>query len=160
MQKHNYLLVGLLVALGLGAMWACQPKEVTSAKVYIQQNDWDKAIEQLESAVASTPENAEAQYLLGQGYGKKGRFADMNRSFDASLAVGNAFEAQITFEREKYWVDYFNKGVNAFNEENIESALQAFETAATISPNKPENYRNLAVGYLRTDQFEKSEENY
>ena len=160
MKKHNVVLVALIAIVGLSVMWACQPKEVTSAKVYIQQNDWDKAIEQLEAAVAVTPENAEAQYLLGQGYGKKGRFEDMNRAFDASLAAANTFEQQIKFEREKYWVEYFNKGVNAFNEENVDNAIQAFETAALVNSEKPENYRNLAVAYLRKDQFDKAEENY
>lgn len=160
MKKRDYYLVGVLALLALGILLACQPKEVTSAKVYIQQNDWDKAIEQLEANIATNPQNAEAQYLLGQGYGKKGRYADMNRAFEASLAVANTFETQITFEREKYWVEFFNKGVNFFNEENIEEAIKAFETAAVVQPKKPENYRNLAIGYLRTDRFAMAEESY
>lgn len=160
MSKLTYLVFALVITIGLAVMWACQPKEVTSAKVYIQQNDWDKAIEQLEAAVATNPQNAEAQFLLGQGYGKKGRFEDMNRAFDASLAVAPTYEAQITFEREKYWVDYFNRGVNFFNEDNIEAAIEAFQTAAVIHPKKPENYRNLAVGYLRLDNFDKAIESY
>jgi tetratricopeptide (TPR) repeat protein len=160
MKKRDYFLFGVLAVFTMGILWACQPKEVTSAKVYIQQNDWDKAIEQLEASIATNPQNAEAQYLLGQGYGKKSRYADMNRAFDASLAVENTYEAQITFEREKYWVEYFNKGVNFFNEEKIEEALKAFETAAVVQPKRTENYRNLATGYLRTDQFAKAEENF
>jgi tetratricopeptide (TPR) repeat protein len=44
----------LAVTLFLG----CQTKEVTSAKVYQQQGNWDKMIEQLEQAVKIYPKDA------------------------------------------------------------------------------------------------------
>ena len=68
----------------------------------------------------------------------------MNRAFDASLAAANTFEAQITFEREKYWVEHFNKGVNFFNEENIEGAVQAFEKALSLDPKSLDSLAQMA----------------
>lgn len=162
MSTKKFFLAGLtvLMAFALTVQWGCQTKEVTSAKVYISQNDWDNAIAQLEAAVATTPENAEAQYLLGRGYGVKGRFEEMNRAFEASLAADPKFENQIKFEREKYWIDAFNKGVQAFNQKDLPAAISAFEQARQIDPERVETYRNLAVGYLGTKQYDKAVETY
>ncbi len=156
MNKYTHIALSLLVVLSVGLMWGCQPKEVTSAKVYIQQNDWDSAIKQLEIAVQNYPENAEAHYLLGRAYGMKGRFEDMNREFEASLKADPKFATQIEFERNKYWIESYNKGVQMFNADKIEEAIEAFKKAAVIDPNRVETYRNLAVAYARAKRFEEA----
>ena len=70
-------LLTLLPILLLG----CQPKEISSAKIYIQKRDWQKAIELLEQAVVAHPNNPEAHFLLGKAYGDKSRFKDMKKQF-------------------------------------------------------------------------------
>jgi len=151
-----------VAALGVGVtlLLSCQSKEVTSAKVYIQQGDWDKAIEQLEQAVRLYPKDAQAHYLLGEGYGNKGRYADMNREFEASLAIGPTFQEKITFTREKLWVQRFNAGVKAFNDGNVEKAIEEFDTAIVIDSHKPEAYANLGASYVRKEDYEKAKEAY
>ena len=49
----------ILAAVQLVILASCQSKNLTSAKIYIQQDDWDGALEQLEWAVEATPDNAE-----------------------------------------------------------------------------------------------------
>jgi tetratricopeptide (TPR) repeat protein len=146
---------GLALALAVSvSFWACQSKEVTSAKVYIQQGDWDKAIEQLELAVQSYPEDPEAHYLLGRGYGEKGKFKEMNEEFDKSLALSPKFADRIRVTREKYWVDNFNRGVRFIQAEELEKAEQAFQTAIVLDPSKPEAYKNLAYTYIRMNNVD------
>ena len=53
----SLLYVGFL--FGLLVLSGCGMKELTSAKVYIQQKDWDEAIKQLERAVELYPDHAE-----------------------------------------------------------------------------------------------------
>ena len=139
---------------------ACQTKEVTSAKVYIQQDNWDKAIEQLEKAVTLYPGDAEAHYLLGEGYGNQGNWAKMNEMFDKSLAIGPAFEPQIKSVREKYWVTTFNSGVNRINGEDTEGALKQFKTCLQIDPKRAEAYKNLAFTYMRLDSLQEAKATY
>ena len=150
-MKNLRFLFAVLIVSGAALTWGCQSKEVTSAKVYIQQNDWDNAIIQLESSIEAGKGNSEAHYLLGRAYGQKGRIEDMVESFEESMKIDNKFESQITFEKERFWVDNFNKGVNGFNQKDLNSAIEAFETAALISPEKIESYRNLGVAYMQID---------
>jgi len=144
---------GILILIFGGG---CQTRELTSAKVHIRQNDWDNAVVALEKAVAAHPQNAEAQFLLGRGYGAQGRFVNMNRAFAASLAAAPQFETEIKTWRQKYFAEYFNAGVSAARENNFAAARDAFATAAVIDPQQPETNRNLAYVYARAGEFEKA----
>ncbi len=156
-MKSKFSAAATILALVASvSFWACQSKEVTSAKVYIQQGDWDKAIEQLELAVQTYPDDPEAHYLLGRGYGEKGKFKEMNAEFDKSLKISPKFEQQIRITREKYWVDNFNRGVNFIKAGQTEKALEAFKTAILLDPSKPEAYKNLAYAYIRMNNADEA----
>ncbi|MBN1350748.1 tetratricopeptide repeat protein [candidate division KSB1 bacterium] len=156
------LSVGLAIVLSVGIFFlmSCQTKEVTSAKVYIQQDDWDKAIEQLEQAVQLYPNDMEAHYLLAQGYGKQGKFPEMVREMDASLAIGPQYKADIDKLRQYHWGTNFNKGIKSHKEEDQESAVESFKTAILIDPTRPEAYKNLAIVYSNMQMKDKSAEVY
>ena len=71
MKKQMWLSLTLLLALFVFALFTgCQDTYTTSAKVYMQQNNYDKAIEQCLLAIDQIPNNAEAYYVLGQAYGQ------------------------------------------------------------------------------------------
>jgi uncharacterized protein HemY len=53
----------MLATLLLVIFASCQSKNLTSAKIYIQQDDWENALRQLELAVEATPDNAEVAFL-------------------------------------------------------------------------------------------------
>ncbi|MDZ7372866.1 MAG: tetratricopeptide repeat protein [candidate division KSB1 bacterium] len=147
-----------LALIGVLAFVGCQTKEVTSAKVYIQQDDWDKAIEQLQMAVKMYPNDPEAHYLLGEGYAVKGDYDGMNREFEASLAISPKFEPQIRASREKYWIRAFNSGVNKFNARAYDEAARDFLTATRIDPSRPEAYVNGATAFLVLDSLPRAVE--
>jgi len=135
---------------------SCQIKELTSAKVHIQQNDWDKAVIELEKAVTAHPENAEAQFLLGRGYAAQQRFANMNRAFAASLAASTRFELEIKSWRRQYFSEYFDSGVKAARENNFPAARDAFATATIIDPKQSEAYKKLAGVHAKVGELEKA----
>ena len=144
----------MLLCVGLLLIVSCQTKEVTSAKVYIQQDDWDKAVEQLEVAVKLYPNDPEAHYLLAQGYGKKGLFPEMVREMDASLAAGPTFEADISKLRQYYWGTSFNTGIKRHKENDTDAAIQYFQTSIMIDSTRAEGYKNLAIMYTNQGKTE------
>ncbi|HNW58467.1 MAG TPA: tetratricopeptide repeat protein [bacterium] len=156
MKKISSLILPVIVLVALFTIMGCQTKEVTSAKVYISQNNWDKAIEQLEQAVQIYPNDAEARYLLGEGYGNKGMWEKMNEMFNQSAALAPTFATQIKNTREKYWVTTFNQGVSRVNAKegqtpDVEGAIKEFSAAIKIDPSRVEAYKNLAYSYLRNN---------
>lgn len=95
----NFLLIGSMVLSII--LIGCQPKEVTSAKVYMQQKNWAKAIEQLTKAAEFYPYDAEVFYLLGKAYANTGDKDKMNEMFNKSLEISPAFSQKIKSVREK-----------------------------------------------------------
>lgn len=134
----------------------CQSKELTTAKVHIQQNDWSKAVVQLEKAVAENPQNAEAQFLLGRGYALQGRFAEMHRAFEASLKASPHFALEIKSWQAQHFSEQFNLGVKAAGEKDWAAAREAFVAALQIEPAHPEAYRHLAYVHDKLGEPEKA----
>ncbi len=160
MRKYAALIAVLSIAIVSVIITGCQVKEVTSAKVYIQQDNWEKAQEQLEQAVALYPTNAEAWYLLGQAHARKNNFEDMNAAFEKSLAAGPNFRQQIVYERDRHYVSYFNNGHKRATGGLLEEALQDFETCAVIDPDRPGTYKNIGYVYVQMGDMTKATEYY
>ncbi|MGH7492004.1 MAG: tetratricopeptide repeat protein [bacterium] len=146
------LLCGIMVSCVAPQTFA-QSMEMTSAKLYIQQNEWDKAIHWLEEALKKKQDNAEAHFLLAQGYGQKARFADMIKEFNATEQYDKKgkYAKDLQNFRQRYFAESFNAGVKAFNEQNFEAAADKFSTAATLDPTQIASYQNLTVAYRQVE---------
>ncbi len=153
--RRIFFKIALLI-LTAGLFCGCQPKEVTSARLYFRNNDWNRAIEQLEQAVKLYPNNPEAHFLLGQAYGRKERFKEMVREFDLSLKLSNKFAVPIAAESERYWVEKYNAAIIALDKEQYTEAENYLLTAILIDTSKYEGYKKLAAIYLLTNRTEKS----
>ncbi|MCR4438411.1 MAG: tetratricopeptide repeat protein [bacterium] len=156
-MRKRLIAVGVLVFLGASlVLLGCQSKEVTSAKVYIQQDDWAKATEQLEMAVKIYPQDAEAHFLLGQAYAQRGDFAGMRKEFDASLAISPRFEPRIKHDIERHWVSYFNNGIKRVNAGQLAAAKEDFLTCLVIDAKRTEAYKNLGYTYVQLDSLKRA----
>jgi len=149
-------------------MFGCRSKEVESALIYInQQNDWDKAMEQLQQAVQVNPADLEAQVYLGEGYGRRGEYQKMNEHYDAAKKLmegaGKAnqkFAEKINFDTDKFWRESFNKGVANVKAEKLADAALNFQNCIVIDANRPEAHRNLGYVNLQTENLEAAITNY
>ena len=170
----------LCCALWLGAD-GCQSAALTSAKLYLQQEEPQKAKEQLEQAAQSEPANPEVHFLLGKIYGAEGDYAAMGSAFGRSLSVSPRFAKDIQAERYRYWAKEYNDGVrlaageqevpNEFDvkvkpiEEGVRVPVQpvrkpdfaaaraAFQRAAQVDSTRLESWRNLAFVYYHLDSL-------
>lgn len=165
MRKSNLLIiVSLFISLILSG-FQCSSTELTSARLYIQQENFDKAIYVLYKDVQKNPQSDEGWYLMGYTFGEMGKMDSMVVGFDNSLAISNKFAKEIEDSKRFHWANRFNTGVNLFQRgnktENEDSAkifydksVAAFEEAALIEPDSADNYKNLAFVYLSSGRNE------
>ena len=149
-MKNVCLLTGCLL-MGF-ALMGCQSTALTSAKVYLQQDDLEHAEEQLKTAVTLHPEDAEAHYWLGTIYARTGRYEQMNASFDRSLALSPKHRKDIAQGRQKYYVQHYNRGVQAVQTGDFANAAKAFEVAVMIDPGQIGAFKNLAFCQYKLGQ--------
>ncbi len=158
MKKALSILVLLSMVLGLSA-FACASTELTSAKLYVQQKNYDKAIEALEKETTKNPKSDEGFYLLGYVYGEQGNLEAMVENFDKSLAVSNKFEKTITDYNQFQWQDNFNKGVGLFNRGTkvnsedsskmfYDKSVERFQNCTQILPDSVGAYQNMVYSLM------------
>ncbi len=156
MKNYYRLLAPLVIIMAISFAFVgfqCSSAELTSAKLYIQRSEWDKAEEQLQKDVANNPKDGEGWYLLGRVRGEKRDWPGMVQAFDSSLAISNANEKDIVLVREHYWVQAYNNGTRYLqNAKDTASyygkAVHEFRTAILLEPDSLMNYRGLAYTYL------------
>ena len=158
MRKYVSILALSAMLFGIVA-FQCSSTELTSARLYIQQKNYPKAIEVLEQEIAKNPNSAEGFYLLGYVYGEQGDIDKMIENFDKSLKIDKSFESNISDSRKFHWQDQFNKGVGLFNRATkttnedtsqifFDKSIKSFENAILCQPDSVDTYKNLVFAYL------------
>jgi len=159
-MKHSKLFVLAFLVLSMVFVgYQCGSTEITSAKLYIQQKNYDKAIEVLQKEVTKNPKSDEGYYLLGYVQGEQGNFEGMVDSYDKSLAISKSFEKNINDSRKYFWAQAFNRGVSLYQRgvksTDADSAkiyydksIADFNSALKIEPDSGDTYKNLAFVYL------------
>lgn len=159
-MKHSKLFVLAFLMLSLVLVgYQCGSTEITSAKLYIQQKNYDKAVEVLQKEITKNPKSDEGYYLLGYVQGEQGNFEGMVDSYDKSLAISKNYEKNINDSRKYFWAQAFNRGVSLYQRgvksTDTDSAqifydksIADFKSALKIEPDSADTYKNLAFVYL------------
>src|SRR3989304_423131 len=159
-MHRSKLIIASLVLVGLMFTgFSCSSSSLTGARLYIQQKNYEKAVESLQKEVETNPASAEGFYLLGFVYGEMGDMDKLIINFDKSLSISNQFQKDITDYRKFYWANEFNKGVGYFqkgnNSQNADSikifydkSIEAFKTSTKLEPDSTNTYKNLAFVYM------------
>lgn len=152
-----------LIVLGSAAIvlfftltgFECASPEMTSARLALQQKNYDKALEALHKETAKNPTADEAYYLMGYLYGERENIDAMVENFNKSLSISKKYEKEIKQAKKSYWGTSFNKAVafvkKAQNNPSkdsstvyLEKAASMFRQAIKAEPDSVDTYRNLA----------------
>lgn len=159
MKQSKLFVIAFLMLSMLFVGYQCGSTEITSAKLYIQQKNYDKAIEVLQKEITKNPKSDEGYYLLGYVQGEQGNFNEMVDSYDKSLAISKSFEKNINDSRKYFWAQAFNRGVSLY-QRGVKStdpdsqkvfydkSIADFQSALSIEPDSADTYKNLAFVYL------------
>ena len=168
--------VNIFTAIVFGAFliftgFQCSSTEITSAKLYIQQKNWDKAIDALNKEVSKNPKSDEGFYLLGTVYAEKENMDKMIENYEKSLGVSKKYEKEIKAAKKYHWANFFNRGVAFFNraaqQTDLDSATvmnnkstYAFDQAIKLEPDSLDSYKNLAYVYMNMQKYDEAVPNF
>lgn len=147
--------------------YQCASTEITSARLYIQQKNYNKAEEVLQKEVTKNPQSEDGWYLTGFVKHEKRDYKGMLEAFNKALQVGKKYEREINQLLKASWAENFNDGVNYFNAANRSSnsdtakilrqkAINSFQTAIMLQPDSNDTYRNLVFVYLSAGDLDGS----
>lgn len=166
MRKKLVFILGI-IASGLAISgFQCSSTEITSAKLYIQQKNYDKALDVLQKEVQKNPQSDEGFYLLGVVNAEKEQYGNMIDAWGKSLAVSDKFKKDIDNQKKYWWVQLFNGGVNLYqrgikapedsNKILYDQSIESFNYAVQLQPDSADTYKNLAFVYLSAQRLDEA----
>ncbi|MBN1399456.1 MAG: tetratricopeptide repeat protein [Anaerolineae bacterium] len=141
------LMVMLQGALGCIGPTPISPADadalVENAKSALDRNDYDGAIEGLGQVVRAAPERAEAHFLLGNAYAKKGQHDQAVEAYQKAI------------ELDADYVDaHSNLGFVYYQQQRLPEAEAAFRKALALEPNDAEIHYNLGGVLAAKNQYD------
>mgnify|MGYP001101391208 CR=1 FL=1 len=129
-MRYARWLAVFFAVVGLG----CQRSTLTAAKLYIKQQQPQKAKEQLAEALKLEPENAEAHFLMGKLLAAEGHYTEMVEHLDRAAGLSPKFQTEAEQTRRHYWAREYNAGVSYAQGERPDfgKALRSFHNATLI----------------------------
>ena len=142
----------------------CGSTEMTSAKLYIQRNDWRGAEVALAREAAKNPKNAEAQYFLGFARLQLAKFPDALIALNQSLEASNEFASKIKDAKHFGWAQTLNLGVTQYNASISASkdsapmlrakAIESYKTSIAFEPDSLVSYNRLAIAQSANSDYD------
>lgn len=168
MMYRTKIMFSFILLIGLAVTgFQCTSTELTSAKLYIQQKNYEKAIESLKKEVAKNPKSDEGYYYLGFVYGELGNYNEMMDAYNKSLGISNQFISYINDSKLHFWAQLFNEGVGYFQKGSnskdkdsakvfYEKSIKDFNDAIRLEPDSTDTYKNLAFVYMTQQRYDEA----
>jgi len=176
MQRRSWIIL-ICSVLITTFYWSCTSAELTSARIYARDKEYDKEEEQLLLAMkGADSENPEVYFRMGSDiYANRGEWEKMNEMLNKAISLGEDIKIPVGAEnltvregveliRGKYWAGFYNKGANAYNDalsgdlelknSNLDKAIDLFSTAIQIFPTEGKTYKNLLFCYVQKEDQE------
>jgi tetratricopeptide (TPR) repeat protein len=126
------------------------------ARTTYQEGDYQESAALAEKVLKYDPANKETHELLNASYYQRGKQLSRERKYHEALEAFNRVDPgykdvnfQLAHNRKHLAEAHYRKGVKFFIEEDIEGAIQEWETTLSLEPDHPkakkdiENARNL-----------------
>lgn len=137
-----------------------QTRQSQAATLFIAQQNYEQALAQAQEGLEADSANPVHYFLAGQAYAGLGDYERANEMFERAEEIYPAYELDIEPEREAAWGVAFNRGVEAYNEGDIEEASEWWDRANRIYGIRPEAYMNLAVIHTQERDYDRAIEAY
>ena len=168
------LLAGLLVLVGLSGLAGCRSAHTTSAILYIDEQDYDKAVKVIHEGFEYRDDEPDAYYYLGEAYSHLAEEAVENDDFlEASKNYKSAYEAyrrsesldaeNFTKKVEQSLLYNYNNRVRQakldWDEDYFEQAEGHMILAFTAYPDSMTPIKNIARMKMQMSQDDRYAEN-
>lgn len=171
-MKRTTLLYSLLLAFFVlaGADGCSSDPNVEGAKLDLNNKDYDRALQNLETAIENNPANAEAYELKGRVLSEQAfatedpaehtrMILEMIDAYEKALELDPLLEPEVTRALRFAYASEFQRGIQAFNrgrndDSEFPVAAQYFNNAGSIQPDSSGAYVNEAYAWMNASQPE------
>lgn len=136
MTRRRTLLMGVVLIAAMALGIGCESVGLRSMKIYMQQENWDRALEQGMTAVNENPEDDEAWFNIAFVASKLDSFDIMLDAIERTQALTDVHDEKIDAIRIIKYNELFNAAAADFNRGELDRAEQRLDIAYRIDPER------------------------
>ncbi|MEO0234155.1 MAG: tetratricopeptide repeat protein [candidate division WOR-3 bacterium] len=142
---YRFFNLVLIVAMVIILMAGCNNQYMSSGIIYMQQNDFDKAIIQFNEAIKLEPNNPQAYLWMGKAYGSKSDFDKASEYFIIALEKDTTGQVlkEMKENVEFYWPVLFNAGTGFLRNKDSKENKSKYEKYLL----KAEDVKDTSINY-------------
>ncbi len=166
MKFTKSLLTGITLTVLIAG---CITPELRTARIAVNERDWDRAMAAINVELARTGPSAEPLYLKGMIYEQQAQMAEkdptkslldlytkMSACYDSSLALSNLFAEKIHESRDMLFRKFLKRSADAADTSNFDAALANVDIAIAIEPNLRILYQHAAVTSYNAERYDRA----
>jgi tetratricopeptide (TPR) repeat protein len=154
------LLCALLFFI-LAVFLGCQSQYMTAGKIYMDQDNYDAAIEQFKLAAEAEPQNPEPLIWLGKAYSKKKKFEEACKATEKALSLDpKKLEVLKNDMLLSYWAVFYNAGLTHVNNKEYDRAEKRLMRSLDFEPKNVQSMNLLAFCYIKLDRKDDAQKMY
>lgn len=144
----------------------CISPELRTARIAVNERDWDRALNAINAELARSGPAAEPMFLKGMIYEQQAsmmgdsipvllsQYKTMSMYYDSSQALSNLFDDRINESRDRLFRKFLKRSASAADTANWDAALGNVDIAIIIAPNVRVLYQHAAVTAYNAEKFE------
>lgn len=142
-------------------MIGCQSQYVTAGKIYIEQSNYDAAIEQFKLAVQAEPNNAEAYIWLGKAYAHKKKYEEACKQTEKAIEIDpSKIDALKKDQSFNYWAVFYNAGMKHVENKEFEKTVTRVQRSLDFDSKSALSYNLLAFCYMKLKKDDEALKTY
>lgn len=158
-MKRYYPLI--LVLFGMSAIASLTNAQyLTTAKLALQQMQFEKAEASAMIAVEKDPEDADAWFVLGKARFALHKYPQMIEAFNKAAKLDSEeYNDDVARHKLKVWADSYNAGIKYYNlgrdtASYFQMAIDSFKVAILAEPDSTKSYYVCALSYYGNNQLD------
>jgi tetratricopeptide (TPR) repeat protein len=152
-----FLYVLVLISL---CLCGCAASRFQNIGLYMRQQNWQKAQQELESAIRENPMDGKAHLLLAEVYGERGEIEKMLNTLSSLETFSTGQEKNIAYFKKKYWIKSIELGEQAMMDKESSAAVIFFQSAVLIDSMNLDCRQKYADALYLTGRYIEARDEY
>ncbi|NIA23095.1 MAG: tetratricopeptide repeat protein [Proteobacteria bacterium] len=151
-----------VVAVIILSFAGCETSYMTAGKVYLQQSNFPKAMEQFKQEIQAEPAKAGGYLWAAKTYAYMQKYDSCAIFLDKAMKIDNeGAEKDLNMDRGNWWLYYHDAAVQLITKDNdINMGIKRLERAIEIQPESVQSYNILGYAYSLKKDYKKMVDAY
>ena len=127
-----------------------------SARLYVRQKLYKRAIEMLEIAIKGDPKNPASHFMIGEIYAGMDKIDLMNYHFDQVVRLNpKKYGEKVNHQKKQVFVQHYNMGLRAIEKKRTDLGIEELLIATKIDSTNVDVHRTMGFAYSQSGEEEK-----